>query len=315
MRKSIMLAAVTSAMVLGVAPAYAQYNAAQNDRLNRLERDLTFLQKQVYRGNTTAEQSQASATSNTQILAEISSIQEELRQVRGAVERAAYQARRAQDELQRLTDDFEYRLQALELSEKKRKEAPGQDSAGFSIHDGEQDENPTSVGTIPPVAAFGDGEKEVAATASASSKTGSGAKRLPASAALEVNPADAHYNNAFALLNNKQYAEAAEGFSAFIRQYATDPLVPNAYYWLGETHYVRGDYVRATEQFRKGYEAAPEGQKAADNLLKLGLSLNNVKRTEEACIILQQLVTKFKGAATAATTTRAVEARTRLQCK
>lgn len=301
--------------VLGQAQ---QRNIALDDRLNRLERDLTFLQRQVYRGGGSAAQAGGGARSNTEILGEISTMQEELRQIRGAVERAAYQARRTQDELSRLNEDVEYRLQALELAQKKRAEAPGGD--GFAIDDGKQENGqPAAVQTFGENAAqVTDAAKELAATAPATAikpeKTPS-KKETPVSAALEINPADAHYNNAFAMLNQKQYAQAAESFSAFIRQYQNDPLVPNAYYWLGETHYVRGDYVRAAEQFRKGYEAAPEGQKAADNLLKLGMSLGHVKRKEEACIILQQLVTKFKAAATAATTTRAQEARVQLQCK
>lgn len=307
------------AMGTFIQSAYAQYSPAVNDRINRLERDLNFLQQQVYRGETTAKQATAAAANSTQTLAEISRMQEEIREIRGAVERATYQARRAQDELQRVSDDFEYRLQALELAEQKRKN-PETGETSFSIDEGKI---PTAANAATATAPQAQASTPAAASSVAAAAPAASAATATATAPQAtintvesaISSADAHYNNAFAMLNRKQYAEAAESFSAFIRQYPSDPLIANAYYWLGESHYARGDYVRAAEQFRKGYESGTSAQKAPDNLLKLGLSLAQVKRKEEACIILQQVVTKFKTASTAATVARAEEARATLQCK
>ena len=126
--------------------------------------------------------------------------------------------------------------------------------------------------------------------------------------------ANAHYNYAFKLLNEKNYSAAASSFDTFVKKYPSDPLAGNAYYWLGESHYARADYTRAAEGFRKGYEANPDGQKAPDNLLKLGLSLAQVKRVPEACIVLSQVTTKY-AQSNARTATRAEKKRTELQCK
>ena len=41
----------------------------------------------------------------------------------------------------------------------------------------------------------------------------------------------------------------------------------------------------------------PKGPKAADNLLKLGMSLGALKKNQEACIVLSQVMTKYKSAA------------------
>ena len=231
-------------------------------------------------------------------------MQEELRQIRGSVEQAQFQARRAQDELAKLSEDVEFRLQALEKANAERSN-PSTGEGGFSPDEGKEE-----AGVITP---------QPAPTETPSSYTPSvpekpAAPATTASTTPATDAADAHYNNAFAMLNRKQYAQAAESFTSFIRLFPSDPLVPNAYYWLGESHYARGDYVRAIEQFRKGYESAPSGQKAADNLLKLGLSLSNVKRNEEACVVLQQVVSKYKGSASAATTSRADQARAQLKC-
>lgn len=283
-------------------PAFAQ-DSALMERISRLERDITFLQRQIYRGASVDPNAPAasggSAAGVAQAQTQISQLQEELRQVRGSVEQAQFQARRAQDELAKLSEDVEFRLQALEKAQAERAN-PVTGETGFSPDEGKEE----SASAVTPQTA--PAEQPAAYTPSAEQK--------PSAPANVTDAADAHYNNAFAMLNRKQYAQAAESFTTFIRQYPSDPLVPNAYYWLGESHYARGDYVRAIEQFRKGYEAAPSGQKAADNLLKLGLSLSNVKRTEEACVVLQQVVTKYKGSASAATTSRADQTRAQLKC-
>lgn len=104
-----------------------------------------------------------------------------------------------------------------------------------------------------------------------------------------------HYNHAFSLLNKTQYQEAGESFASFIAAYPNDPLIGNAYYWAGETYYVRQNYPQALEFFRKGYEVKPEGPKAGDNLLKLGMTLGHMNRKSEACVVLKQVAGKFGG--------------------
>ncbi len=106
------------------------------------------------------------------------------------------------------------------------------------------------------------------------------------------------YNYAFRLLNQTKYEESAKAFDDFTKKYPKDPLVGNAYYWMGETYYIRRDYVTAADNFRQGFEATPTGPKAADNLLKLAMSLDALDRNKEACVVLQQIGTKFKKGAT-----------------
>lgn len=107
-----------------------------------------------------------------------------------------------------------------------------------------------------------------------------------------------HYNYAFRLLNQGKYEDAADSFYQFIVSFPNDPLVGNAWYWGGESHYIRRDYLGAADIFRQGFEAMPEGPKAADNLFKLALSLNALDRRSEACVVLQQVVSLFKRTAT-----------------
>ncbi|CCQ73319.1 tol-pal system protein YbgF [Magnetospira sp. QH-2] len=93
------------------------------------------------------------------------------------------------------------------------------------------------------------------------------------------------YSYAFGLLRKTEYAQAETALKAFIDKYddSSEPLVGNARYWLGETYYVRSDFVSAAKTFFEGYNKHPKGNKAPDTLLKLGMALANLGKPKEAC--------------------------------
>jgi tol-pal system protein YbgF len=274
--------------------AHAQEDGAAGDRLNRLERDLNFLQRQVYRTGAVGEGGEGHPPVNGASLEiRLSQMHEEIRALRGQLEQAQFNAKHTADELKKLSADVDYRLQAIEQKQAAAvvpAPAPSVDAQtnGFSPNDAGaslvEDSHPAK--SVDSVATTG----------------------------RDFPDANAHYNHAFRLLNEKNYSAAASSFDAFVKKYPADPLAGNAYYWLGESHYARADYTRAAEGFRKGYEANPEGQKAGDNLLKLGLSLAQVKRVPEACIVLSQVATKY-AQSHARSAARAEKKRVELQCK
>ena len=81
--------------------------------------------------------------------------------------------------------------------------------------------------------------------------------------------------------------------STLIKEYPDNKLSSNAYYWLGETFYVRKNYQLAAYNFAAGYKKFPEGSKAADQLLKLGISLFSLEKLTEACATFKKLLEEF----------------------
>ena len=283
--------ALALTVFLAAAPAFAQSNAELMDRIGRLERDINFLQKQVYAGGPAGDPNAMPAGGGAgaaQLEVRISTIEEQLRAMRGQVETAQFNAGEAKRDVTKLKEDMEYRLGALEQAQSAAAVAAG---AGA-------DAAPQAAAETPSVA--------VAEEAPAGYQ--------PAATGADFPDSNAAYNEAFKDLNAKNYSAAATKFDAFVKKYPKDPLTSNAYYWLGESYYARGDYTRAAEGFRKGFESNPQGQKAPDNLLKLAMSLDNVKRTSEACIVLSQVVGKY-GDAAPRTKERAEAERSRMQCK
>lgn len=97
------------------------------------------------------------------------------------------------------------------------------------------------------------------------------------------------YDRAHALLTQAEYQKAATAFSQFITKHGDHKLASNAYYWLGETYMIKKDYTRAAEQFLSGYKNFPNGNKAADNLLKLGIAMRSLGKNIEACAVFSKL--------------------------
>lgn len=286
---------ILPALFLLASPAMAQSTSELNERIGRLERDLNFVQKQVYTGGGAG----GGATGAGNTTAQLGAMSEEIRQLRGMVEQSQYETRTAAQALEKYRGDTDYRMQALEQKVVALEAA----AAAAPVAVAPADAPPTGETPVP--------VEEPAAPATY--QKGAAAEPVASPTGRDFPNSNAHYSYAFKLLNEKNYTASAASFDQFVKKYPSDPLTGNAYYWLGESYYARGDFTRAAEGFRKGFETNPDGQKAPDNLLKLAMSLNKVKRTKEACIVLKQVQSKY-GDASPRTAAKATEEISTLQC-
>lgn len=111
----------------------------------------------------------------------------------------------------------------------------------------------------------------------------------------EGSPKD-QYDYAFNLLRDRNFPAAEAALKTFLDQNDDGPLAANAMYWLGESHYARQDFRSAAAVFVDAYTNFPNGSKASHSLLKLGMSLGALGKTNEACIAFQELNSKFPNA-------------------
>lgn len=122
------------------------------------------------------------------------------------------------------------------------------------------------------------------------------------------------YDFAFDLLRRNDFARAEVAFRDFLKRHPKDPLAGNAQYWLGETHYVRGDYQQAAVEFMAGYQNYPKTNKGPDNLLKLAMSMSSLGQTQGACTALNRLAKDYPKAPDEVRKPAAAE-RAKLKCK
>jgi tol-pal system protein YbgF len=303
-------------LVASNSVSFAQSSEIQalNDRVNRLQQDLNDVQRQVYAGTppparpaapVTNSPSTLGTTGNTSGLAlltgRISAIEQEQRQLTGRQEETLFKIDQLKTRLDKLVTDVDFRLTAIERQLGGGTGAtvlvPPQSQTGTAattsgpvvIDGGSVPEGSKVLGTIAaPTAGSAANNSATATTAAANSAAvAATAGRLP-----DGSPSD-QYNYAISLVRSGEYAQAEAAFSEFLAKHKDDDLAGNAQYWLGETFYVRGDYPNAASAFFEGYETYPNNSKAADNLLKLGMTLGRMDQKEEACATFAQLDKQF----------------------
>lgn len=104
------------------------------------------------------------------------------------------------------------------------------------------------------------------------------------------------YETAYGYLMQRDYSAAQGAFEDFLNRYPQDSLAGNAQYWLGEAHFVRGEFKAAASSFLKGYQNYAGNPRAADSLLKLAMSLDRLGQKDAACSSFGELSTRFPNA-------------------
>lgn len=222
--------------------------------------------------------------SASQMGADISRLEEQIRQIRGDNERLQHQVQQLQDSQKRFQEDIEFRLN----------NGTG-DNPEMSISSPKAPIIVPPMPNVPPVPAYNApemGEITIPPTAGTGFSTSPDPQVMKMPNETPTTPREL-YNQAFRLLNQTDYDGAEHAFSKFIDDFSSDPLIGNAWYWLGETFYVRRNYVRAADSFRQGFKAMEGGPKAGDNLLKLAMSLAALEKDQEACVVLHQVDSKY----------------------
>lgn len=103
----------------------------------------------------------------------------------------------------------------------------------------------------------------------------------------------AEYDAALQLTQKWKSKEARQAFEKFLAEHPNHALVPNALYWMGETHYQEKDYADAVLTFRKVHQRFPKHHKAADSLLKIGYSYRSLGDKENARFYFNVLMEEY----------------------
>lgn len=297
------------------------------DRLDHMERDLSMLQRQVYRGSPPQIASTGAAAVDVEL--RMDRLEAQMRELTGRVEDTVNGVEQLRRRLEQINSDIDLRFSQGQGSPSQgspRNSAPNTHaSAGITdASPGSQlamrapppaadpargkpaldpmppptymppPDRPAGIGTLtPPGAAFGRPPGAVQPGSDTTNVAAAGGLHPPTAGELPGGSASDQYNAAFGFLKQADYSAAEDAFKAFIAQHPRDSLAGSAQYWLGETYFARGRYAEAASAFAEGYKNYPKGAKAADDLLKLGMSLARANQKQNACIAFAQLDRDF----------------------
>lgn len=245
-----------------VTPCFAQNLSEIQEQIDSMKEEMIILNRKVYRDQT---DSAVSVTQNG--AGNLSEYDEIIRTLNGKFEELDYRIKQLEERLNTVNADFETRFNILE---------------GKPIKAGSQ--SLTETKKYAPGVANGAPKSIIGDTVTSGSLQSLGG---------EEESVDSLYKKGLEALKEGDTASSAQNFELILENYPNDKLASNAQYWLGEAYYKDQNYAKAAVAFGKGYEKYKNGNKGADCLYKLGLSMKELGKKSEACAALQNLPLEF----------------------
>lgn len=281
----IMVLSFSYLLLSGVVHAQ-QYGSSLKDEVAALREDVQILQRDAYRSKGDGN----APTSSGDVAMRVGEFDESLRQINGKIDELTFKIKTLDDKINMINKDVDVRIKMLEG-------APISGGAG-----GGQDMDLRKEKFGAPVAK--NAPKSIVGDAISGND-------LPS---VQTKSADEMYQTGLEAIKSSNYDVAEQNFDSILRRFPKDKLAGNAQYWLGEVYYGRKDYQKAAVSFAKGYQNYKSGPKGADSLLKLGMSMRELKKTAEACTAFTSMKTEFPKAAETTLVKAETEAK-KLSCK
>ena len=254
--------------------------------LEKLKQDVKTLEKAVYSQSSENITNTSSVLSNndedvlTRHLLKLSEIEQQFQQLTNKFEEINFKIDKLSSRLSKVQADNQLRFQELEvgnsnkvITSKTEKNLPGssqpQDLGAISYKDTETEDlvqKTQSIETTSSVVTENFVTEE---------------KILP-----KTNPKD-QYNFATSLLKQGDYTTAERALREFVIDNPEHNLAGNAQYWYAETFRIRQLYTDAASAYLEGYQKYPKSEKAAINLLKLGVSLVQIGEKDQGCLMIK----------------------------
>ncbi|WP_454064077.1 tol-pal system protein YbgF [Candidatus Nitrospira salsa] len=115
------------------------------------------------------------------------------------------------------------------------------------------------------------------------------------------------FRSAYKVYLNGHYERATVEFSRFLKQYPTAVLTPQAYYYLGDSHYIRKEYDAATQALQHLLKEYPESKYVSIALLKLGLVMKDSDQKSQAKEVWSRVIREYPDSSEAALAKEQIE--------
>ena len=271
-------------------PVEAQHSPEIMKRLQRMQNDLTSLQKFVYRGKAlpvkkTSRTPDGGSLNTTlaRLSNTITQLDAEIRRLTGTNEELNYEISNLKKRLNTLDKDVALRLESLE-----NRLAPAIKDGSLSSQSTQSSQ--PSVNLKPLVR-----QSEPSIKGADKGVKPFGTKKSSSENVISVKESPKHqFEKAYSLIIKQNHEAAEQAFTAFIRAHPTHPFASNAFYWLGRTFFVRDKFEQAASTFAQGFQRFPNSKKAQATLLNLGMSLSKLGKEQEACMTYKKLRNTFK---------------------
>lgn len=104
---------------------------------------------------------------------------------------------------------------------------------------------------------------------------------------------EAIYKEAFDAFQKGMYEESIKKFSEFIESHGGTPFIPNAYYWIGESHMMLKNYEKGILYFQEIIDKYPKSEMAPKALLSQAEAFNSINDKKSSITILKKIIELF----------------------
>lgn len=268
--------AASAAVVLIPSAAFAQRQPqpTPEQRIDRLERQVQQMQRQVFpKGRPAdtagfADDPAATQSSVVTLDQRLDALEKQMADLVRASEDNGNRLRSVEAGFGQLKNDEDQRISALEQRMNQAAPAPAADQ---------------TVDTAPP-APTGKTKSPPAKKSAEATPSGEGG---PATATGEAVPAsdpgEDAYSQGFHLWEHGQYDQAISTLKAFLKAYPNHRRVSFANNLIGRAYLDKGDARSAAGAFLSNYRTNPSGERAQDSLYYLAQSLMKLGQPSQAC--------------------------------
>jgi tol-pal system protein YbgF len=251
-----------------------------SNQIQVLIKDLKTLEKAVYQKSDVSSQSLSSIKSSglnedilTKHLLKLNEIEDQFRELTNKFEEVNFKLDKLSSRVSKIQSDTQLRFSDIENLgvevKKSKKQLPGSSKPqDFGANPG------YSTSSLPE-------NQEINSIESA--KTVITEEFEKKESLLPAKPPEEQYEFAVSFMKIGDYETAEFALKEFIEKNKDHDLAGNAQYWYGETFRIRQLYSDAATAYLDGYQNYPKSKKAADNLLKLGITMVQLGEKDQGC--------------------------------
>ena len=293
-------------------PLMAQSNDVEL-RVNKLEREMRAVQKKVFPGTPQVQpEIGALATGDlgpvaapatlplTDLTSRLDALESQLRMLTGQVETDGNRLRKLEDAVKSLATSTDSRLKALEppppVTVIENDGAESNSPAATPVmaapvaEGPAQQARPVQSAPTPPPAATAMAPTRLAPVAGPAAKNDPSRKALVDAVEIPLSgdAAEDAYSYGFRLWQAKLYPEAQAKLKEFAAKYPRHRRASYAQNLLGRAYLDEGKPALASVAFYENYTRNPKGERAAESLYYLGVSLTRLKKLPDACKVYDE---------------------------
>ena len=286
---------LVSAMCFSLISSFVKAEGTESlEVLKTLQKDLKTLEKAVYSQtsniNTTSTKSLSSNDEDvlTRHLLKLSEIEKQFQDLTNKFEEINFKIDKLSSRLSKVQADNQLRFQNLEGEDtdkkvsSKKKVLPGSSK-------------PQDLGAVSYKSAE---TSELAQQTQSIDTTGTviTEKFISEEKILPNDKPDKQYEFATSFLKQGDYTTAERALREFVMTNPEHKMAGSAQYWYAETFRIRQLYTDAASAYLEGYQKYPKSEKAAINLLKLGVSLVQIGEKDQGCLMITGVKKEYPGA-------------------